>query len=783
MEFEKTTVPLVAVCVPAAAARLFADAVMVEAFRPNDTLFEFENVKAEASFEVVPAEMLMLAALTLIDAVRTDPFSPKLTLLELENVMAERFCDVVPADTLMFVRLVATEAVSVEPFRPKLTLLPFENVIAERLLDVVPADTLMFVSDVATDAVIVEAFRPNEIPFEFENVNAEARFEVVPALRLMLACVDATVTEAVTTEEFAIPNVTLFEFEKTTVPLVAVCVPAPTARLFADAVMVDAFRPNEIPFEFENVNAEARFEVVPALRLMLACVDATVTEAVTTEEFAIPNVTLFEFEKTTVPLVAVWVPAPTARLFADAVMVDAFRPNEMPFEFENVNAEARFEVVPALRLMLAWVEATVTDAVTTELFDIPKVTLLEFEKTTVPLVAVCVPAAAARLFADAVIVEAFRPKEMLLLFENVNAEASFDVVPAEMLMLAALTLIEAVRTDPFSPKLTLLELENVMAERFCDVVPADTLMFVRLVATEAVSVEPFRPKLTLLPFENVIAERLLDVVPADTLMFVSDVATDAVIVEAFRPNEIPFEFENVNAEARFEVVPADRLMLACVDATVTEAVTTEEFAIPNVTLFEFEKTTVPLVAVWVPAPTARLFADAVMVEAFRPKEMLLLFENVNAEASFDVVPAEMLMLAALTLIEAVRTDATGSSPNETLLAFENVIAERFCEVVPAETLISAEAVIVEAFRPNETLFESEKVTAVRVFEVVPAEMLMAAMALIDAVTTEEFDIPNVTPFEFEKTTVPLVAVCVPAASAMPLLPPEIVALATTTSAP
>jgi len=119
-----------------------------------------------------------------------------------------------------------------------------------------------------------------------------------------------------------------------------------------------------------------------------------------------------------------------------------------------------------------------------------------------------------------------------------------------------------------------------------------------------------------------------------------------------------------------------------------------------------------------------------MVDAFRPKLTLFEFENVNADASFDVVPAERLMLAALTLIEPVSTEPL--SPNEMLFAFENVMAERLLDVVPAETLMSAKAVTIE----------------------LP-------------------DIPNVTLFEFENTTVPDVAVCVPAASAMPLLPPVI----------
>jgi hypothetical protein len=153
----------------------------------------------------------------------------------------------------------------------------------------------MLVRLVAIDAVMVLALRPKLTPFEFENVNADARFDVVPALRLMLACVEATVTDAVTTELFDIPNVTLLEFEKTTVPLVAVCVPAAAARLFADAVIVEALRPKETLFEFENVNAEARFDVVPAERLMLTCELATVADAVMVEPLR-PKLTLFEFE-------------------------------------------------------------------------------------------------------------------------------------------------------------------------------------------------------------------------------------------------------------------------------------------------------------------------------------------------------------------------------------------------------------------------------------------------------------------------------------------------------
>ena len=73
------------------------------------------------------------------------------------------------------------------------------------------------------------------------------------------------------TDELLIPNVMLFEFENTTVPLVAVCVPAamaPMARAsgLIDAVMTDPFRPNETPLRFEKVTADRLFDVVPAER-------------------------------------------------------------------------------------------------------------------------------------------------------------------------------------------------------------------------------------------------------------------------------------------------------------------------------------------------------------------------------------------------------------------------------------------------------------------------------------------------------------------------------------
>ena len=74
------------------------------------------------------------------------------------------------------------------------------------------------------------------------------------------------------------------------------------------------------------------------------------------------------------------------------------------------------------------------------------------------------------------------------------------------------------------------------------------------------------------------------------------------------------------------------------------------------------------------------------------------------------------------------------------------------EAPPALYTILAAAVTVEPFNPNETLLESEYTQLDRLAEAAPAETLIWA----DAVTTEEFDIPNVTLFELLKTIVPLV---------------------------
>jgi hypothetical protein len=131
-----------------------------------------------------------------------------------------------------------------------------------------------------------------------------------------------------------IPNVILFEFTKFTVPLVAVCVPAPMAPI-------------------------ARMSALKLAVIML--------------ELLIPNVMPFEFAKESVPPVKDWVPATmTSFGVTDAVTTEPFRPNEIPLLFEKVTALRLFEVVPAEILKLY-------DAVICEDPLIPNVMLFEFE--------------------------------------------------------------------------------------------------------------------------------------------------------------------------------------------------------------------------------------------------------------------------------------------------------------------------------------------------------------------------------------------------------------------
>jgi hypothetical protein len=81
---------------------------------------------------------LTLPAAAPAEAVIVEPFRPNVTLFELEKTKALRLLLVVPAERFTPVKLVATDAVIVEPFNPKLIPFEFEKVIAERLLLVVP---------------------------------------------------------------------------------------------------------------------------------------------------------------------------------------------------------------------------------------------------------------------------------------------------------------------------------------------------------------------------------------------------------------------------------------------------------------------------------------------------------------------------------------------------------------------------------------------------------------------------------------------------------------------
>src|SRR6202042_2764354 len=98
---DRITVPLVAVCEPAATARLFADAVMMDdPLIPNETLFELEKTSFTGStVDCVPAEYEPGPT---TEAVTVELAGPKETPLPLENVSADRLFEVVPAETLMF---------------------------------------------------------------------------------------------------------------------------------------------------------------------------------------------------------------------------------------------------------------------------------------------------------------------------------------------------------------------------------------------------------------------------------------------------------------------------------------------------------------------------------------------------------------------------------------------------------------------------------------------------------------------------------------------------------
>lgn len=122
----------------------------------------------------------------------------------------------------------------------------------------------------------------------------------------------------------------------------------------------------------------------------------------------IPNDKPFELTNARVPVETDCVPAETPNgvsgaAVADAVIVDPASPNVMLLLFENTSDE--------------------NAAVMRDEPDIPKLTPLLFENTTVPVETLCVPpeipnGVSPAATADAVIVPPFMPKLMLFEFEN-----------------------------------------------------------------------------------------------------------------------------------------------------------------------------------------------------------------------------------------------------------------------------------------------------------------------------------------------------------------------------
>jgi hypothetical protein len=162
-----------------------------------------------------------------------------------------------------------------------------------------------------------------------------------------------------------------------------------------------------------------------------------------------------------------------------------------------------------------------------------------------------------------------------------------------------------------------------------------------------------------------------------------------------------------------------------------------------------------------------------------PNETLFELLNVIAVAFVEVVPpekftAEIRPAVLGTVYEAVILELP-LMPNE--IPFESlkttVPVETLC--VPADIATppppATDAVIVPPLMPKLTPLLFENVTAVAFVEVVPAEKFTALMSpavlgtVYEAVILVEPLKPKLIPLLSEKTIVPLVAVCVPAASA------------------
>jgi len=145
------------------------DAVIV----PTPTPVERPNVIPLLLLNVIADKLLLVVLADTFNAndpVIVDAFNPNETLFEFEKVIADNALLVVPADTFIFVRDDATDAVKVPTPTPVLnpneTLFEFEKVIPDKALLVPPgADTFS-----AKDAVNVEPLNPNVILFEFDDI-------------------------------------------------------------------------------------------------------------------------------------------------------------------------------------------------------------------------------------------------------------------------------------------------------------------------------------------------------------------------------------------------------------------------------------------------------------------------------------------------------------------------------------------------------------------------------------------------------------------------------------
>jgi hypothetical protein len=113
--------------------------------------------------------------------------------------------------------------------------------------------------------------------FEFEKLIVETLMLVPEAETTMLPWVEATVAVAVIVDPFR-PNDMPFELLKTTLPRLPELAPAEKlttgSDVAMDAVIIELVRPNVIPLPLLNVRADRFAEVAPALTLMFEIVAA-----------------------------------------------------------------------------------------------------------------------------------------------------------------------------------------------------------------------------------------------------------------------------------------------------------------------------------------------------------------------------------------------------------------------------------------------------------------------------------------------------------------------------